>query len=155
MTTSIFEPSRVQVRRYIDRAESQFGISRKEIVTHLGVSSPAVSNWCADNDQQKISMEQIPSFAEITKMAQDEIAMLVFTVLMEREGKGVTVDGDLLAQSFAFALGPPPNEEVVLDAYRRSMGELRIDLTQDKYMIKSLDQAFQKVADEWLAEKII
>lgn len=140
-------PSHQQVRQFVLRAAQVHGIERKDIVQALGIKSPALSNWCADNDQTKISMEQIPAFAKAVKMSESETAYLVMTRLFEQEGGQITIDMNLLSSAFGHYLAPSPSEQQVLQTYREHTASLPFDPLKEPSAQAHLNRAFSSLVD--------
>lgn len=140
-------PSHLQVRQFVLRASRIHGIERKDIVQELGIKSPALSNWCADNDQAKISMEQIPAFAKAVKMTESELAYLVMTRLFEQEGGQITIDMDLLTSAFGHYLAPSQSEQQLLETYREHTGALPFDPLGEPAAQAHLNRAFSSLVE--------
>jgi hypothetical protein len=106
------------VADHLKRAEWQFGITRRDVYTALGVTSPALSAWSSDNDQCKIPMTRIAEFASIVRLSQTEKITLVLAHFHEKErGEGISFDPSLMMEVFEFLM-PDEGQQQLLAAYQ-------------------------------------
>lgn len=148
-----FAPSWKQVATYLDRAETEHGVVRKRLADKLGVSSPALSGWTTDNDQSKISLDKLRSFARETHMTRDELVQLVFTRLYEKDGTKLQLDVDLLADAFSYLL-PTPEEQRVLDIYNETFREITFSVFVQTEYRERLANAMKSIASEAVSEHL-
>ena len=148
-----FDPSWKQVAAYIERAERECGLVRKQLVSILGISSPCLSNWTTDNTESKISLDKLKPFALATRMTQEELARLVFTRLQEKDGAKLQLDADLLAEAIACLL-PSPEEQRVLNAYHEACDMVTFSIFDHVEYHSKLVAAMKGIASEAVSDHI-
>lgn len=142
-----------QVKTYVLRAESEYGLVRKQIADSLGVSSPALSGWSTNNGEAKISLEQVRRFAAATHMTQEEMIQLVFTRLQEKDGQKLHMDFPLLVEAIHYLL-PSPEEQRVLDIYQEVCGLIPFSLFNEAENREKLATAMRSIASDAVTEYI-
>ena len=154
MTNGIpFDPSWKQVATYIERAEREFGLVRKQLASILGVSSTSLSNWTIDNTEPKISLVKLKPFAKATRMTHEELVHLVFTRLNESDGAKLQLEADLVAEAIACLL-PSSEEQRVLNAYREACGMVTFSIFDHVEYHSKLVAAMKGIASEAVSDHI-
>ena len=150
---SPFDPSWRQVAAYIERAEREFGLVRKQLASILGVSSQSLSNWTTDNTESKISLDKLKPFAKATRMTHEELFQLVFTRLIESDGTKLQIEADLLAEAIACLL-PSPEEQRVLNAYHEACDMVTFSIFDHAEYHSKLVAAMKTIASEAVSDHI-
>jgi hypothetical protein len=141
------DPSWHQIATYLTRAENEHKVVRKQVVSLLGVTSPALSAWSTDNNESKIALEQIRPFAAATYMSNKETAQLVFTRLIEKDGKKIHLDLAVLLEAISYLL-PSAEEQRVLEAHRETCGQITFSLFNDPDNLLRLKAAMHAIASD-------
>ena len=151
--TMPYDPSWKQVANFVARAERDYALTRKQLYMCLDISSSCLSNWTSDNDQAKISLEKLRPFAQLTRMTQDELLVLLFTRLEEKNGEKLKLDMDLLTEAIS-SLTLQPEEQQVLDVYHEHFSLLPFRVFDQTEYRERLAEAMKVIARDALNEHL-
>lgn len=148
-----YDPSWKQVANFVARAERDYALTRKQLYMCLEISSSCLSNWTSDNDQAKISLEKLRPFAQLTRMTQAELLVLLFTRLEEKNGEKLKLDMDLLTEAIS-SLTLQPEEQQVLDVYYEHFSLLPFRVFDQTEYRERLAEAMKAIARDALNEHL-
>lgn len=151
--TMPYDPSWKQVATFVARAERDYALTRKQLYMCLEISSSCLSNWTSDNDQAKISLEKLRPFAQLTRMNQAELLVLLFTRLEEKNGEKLKLDMELLSDSIS-SLALQPEEQQVLDVYHEHFGLLPFRVFDQSDYRERLAETMKGIARDALNEHL-
>ncbi len=151
--TKSYDPSWKQVMSFVARAEREYALTRKQLYMCLEISSSCLSNWTSDNDQAKISLEKLRPFAQLTRMSQAELLVLLFTRLEEKNGEKLKLDMELLTDAIS-SLALQPEEQQILDVYHQYFGLLPFRVFNQSEYRERLAETMKGIARDALNEHL-